>query len=49
VRCRGDPALMPQAGPLRAVETEPGEQVVAGLSSFSARASADGFGLASPL
>jgi len=25
---------MPQAGPLRAVETEPGEQVVAGLSSF---------------
>ena len=34
VRCRGDPALMPQAGPLRAVETEPGEQVVAGLSSF---------------
>ena len=34
VRCRGDPALMPQAGPLRAIETEPGEQVVAGLSSF---------------
>jgi hypothetical protein len=34
VRCRGDPALMPQAGPLGAVETEPGEQVVAGLSSF---------------